>query len=65
IYKTDLESWIRENITTNKIQEIYNSLIRNGVIRRIVENKTNRVVVGMPVEIFKLLSASPSGMYRM
>ncbi len=49
----------------NIAQSVYSDIIASGILSKIAENITSRVVVGTPEVIIKMVSESALGSYRM
>ena len=64
--KADLEAWMRkQGIAINRAQSIYSSMLKSGDLAKVTEHLTNRVYVGTPEAIAKLLAESPPETYRL
>ena len=51
-------------MAVNKAQNPYSSLVESGELAKITVKGTSKVIVGTPVEIERMLSGAPAGMYR-
>ena len=66
LFKSELEDWMRaQGFAKNVAQSIYSSMIKCGDLAKITENLTNRVFVGTPAVIAKILAESPPETYRL
>ena len=66
LFKSELEDWMRtQGLSKNVAQSIYSSMIASGDLAKITEHLTNRVFVGTPTVIAKMLAESPPETYRM
>ena len=64
--KADLEAWMRkQGISINRAQSLYSSMLKSGDLAKVTEHLTNRVYVGTPEAIAKLLAESPPETYRL
>ena len=65
LYKSELDEWMRsQGMAVNKAQNTYSSLVESGELAKITVKGTSKVIVGTPVEIERMLSGAPVGMYR-
>ena len=53
-----------QGMAVNKAQNTYSSLVESGELAKITVKGTSKVIVGTPVEIERMLSGAPAGMYR-
>ena len=65
LYKSELDEWMRsQGMAVNKAQNTYSSLVESGALAKITEHATNKVIVGSPSHILKILKDDISGRYR-
>ncbi len=65
LYKSDLEEWMRAGgMPKNKAQSIYSRMIENGELFKIMEQRSNKAIVGTAIGIRSLMANVPAGAYR-
>ena len=65
LYRSELEEWMySQGMAKNKALTAYSSLVESGELAKITVKGTSKVIVGTPVEIERMLSGAPAGMYR-
>ena len=66
LFKSELEDWMRtQGWSKNVAQSIYSSMLQSRDLAKVTEHLTNRVYVGTPEAIAKLLAESPPETYRL
>ena len=65
LYRSELEEWMySQGMAKNKALTAYSGLVESGELAKITVKGTNKVIVGTPAEIERMLSEAPAGMYR-